>query len=45
MVASLEGSERTMTKKLKKALALLMALSMLTGVLGTATFEIGRAHV
>lgn len=27
-----------MTKKLKKALALLMALSMLTGVLGTATF-------
>lgn len=27
-----------MTKKLKKALALLMALSMLTVVLGTATF-------
>ena len=34
-----------MTKKLKKALALLMALSMLTGVLGTATFAADEEEI
>lgn len=34
-----------MKKKLKKALALLMALSMLTGVLGTATFAADEEEI